>query len=168
MFASKKQKTMSCIVFGIYAVLLVWLVLFKFAVGLSEFPSMRSINWIPFHYDTETNTHLSEVLYNIAVFVPLGVGVQMFFGHWSVAKKCLPIFATSLLLEAVQFAFAIGASDITDLIGNTLGGLIGIGLCFVMKKVMPKKHISVINTVGFVIEIAAVGLLVLLLAANSK
>ena len=108
------------------------------------------------------------MLYNIAVFVPLGVGVQMFFGHWSVAKKCLPIFATSLLLEAVQFAFAIGASDITDLIGNTLGGLIGIGLCFVMKKVMPKKHISVINTVGFVIEIAAVGLLVLLLAANSK
>lgn len=37
-------------------------------------------------------------------------------------------FSVTLLYEVVQYIFAIGASDITDLLGNTLGGVIGIAL----------------------------------------
>ena len=40
-------------------------------------------------------------------------------------KQFAPIICTSLLFEAVQFIFAIGASDITDIITNSLGGIIG-------------------------------------------
>ena len=166
MFQSAKQKRVSCIVFGIYLFLLVWLVLFKFATSLSELPSIRGINLIPFYYDQETGTHLKEVLYNIIVFIPLGVYVQIFKEDWKLIKKCRAAFLISFLFEAVQFIFAIGASDITDMIGNILGAIAGIFFCMMMKKIAPGKYISTINVLGMFIEIMAIGLLVLLLAVN--
>ena len=167
MFQSTKQKRVSYIVFSVYFILLIWLVLFKFATSLSALPSMRSINLIPFYYIQETNTHLKEILYNIIVFVPLGVYVQIFKEDWKIAAKCLAVFGISFLFEAVQFIFAIGASDVTDLIGNTIGGIVGILFSIIMKKIAPKKFISIINVSGLLIEIAVVGLMLLLLWANS-
>ena len=166
MFQSTKQKRLSCIVFGIYFFLLVWLVLFKFATSLSKLPSIRGINLIPFYYDQETSAHVKEVLYNIIVFVPLGVYVQIFKEDWKIAKKCMVAFLNSFLFEVVQFIFAIGASDITDNIGNTIGGNVGIFVCIMMKKIAPKKYIFTINVLGMFIEIMAIGLLGLLLVAN--
>ena len=166
MFRSTKQKRAAYTVFGIYLVLLAWLVLFKFATSLSELPSIRGINVIPFYYDQETSVHLKEVLYNIIVFIPLGVYIQILKEDWKIEMKCMAVFLTSFLFEAVQFIFAIGASDITDIIGNTMGGIIGIFFCILMKKITPKKYISIINVLGMVIEIMALGLLVLLLAVN--
>ncbi len=166
MFQSTKQKRVSYIVFSVYFILLIWLVLFKFATSLSELPSMRSINLIPFYYNQETNTHLNEILYNIIVFVPLGVYVQLFKENWKIATKCLLVFGISFLFEVVQFIFAIGASDVTDLLGNTFGGIGGILFCIIMRKLAPKKFISMINVSGLLIEIAAIGLMLLLLVAN--
>ncbi len=166
MFQSAKQKRVSCIVFGIYFILLVWLVLFKFSISLSELPNIRGINFIPFYYDQETSAHWKEVLYNLIVFIPLGVYVQIFKEDGKTATKCLVAFLTSFLFEVVQFIFAIGASDITDIIGNTLGGIAGILFCVMMKNIAPNKYISIINILGMLIEITAVALLVLLLTAN--
>ena len=168
MFQSTKQKRLSYCVFGIYIVLLAWLVLFKFATSLSELPSIRGINFIPFYYDKETSVHLKEILYNVIVFVPLGVYVEIFKEEWKIATKCLVAFVTSLLFEAVQFIFAIGASDVTDIIGNTFGGIVGILFCIVMKKIAPKKFLSIINITGIFIETVAIGLMLLLLCANSS
>ena len=36
------------------------------------------------------------------------------------------MFAFSLAVEIIQFALAIGVTDITDIITNTLGGFIGL------------------------------------------
>lgn len=166
MFQSIKQKRVSCIVFAIYFMLLAWLILFKFSTSLSALPNMRSINFIPFYYGQETSAHLKEVLYNVIVFIPLGVYVQIFKEDWNTIKKCLVAFLTSFLFEVIQFIFAIGASDITDIIGNTLGGIVGIHFCTMMKKIAPNECISIINVFGILIEITAVALLVLLLAAN--
>ena len=54
-------------------------------------------------------------------------------------KKFIPIFLTSLFFETVQFVFAIGASDITDLLANTLGGVIGMGVFFILSKIFKAK-----------------------------
>lgn len=165
-FQSTKQKRISYIVFSVYLILLIWLVLFKFATNPSEIPSMRGINLIPFYYGKETSVHLKEVIYNIIVFVPLGVYVQIFRENWKKVMKCLVILLTSFLFEIVQFIFAIGASDVTDLIGNTIGGIVGILLCVILKKFTPKKFISIINVSGLLIELVAIGLMLLLLGAN--
>lgn len=166
-FQSKKQRIISCGVFGIYLVLLTWLVLFKFAVRFSDLPNIQGINLIPFYYDKETSMHLKEVVYNVIVFVPLGVYIQIFLKNRKAINKILTIFLIGFLFETVQFIFAIGASDITDLIGNTTGGFIGIHLCVAMQKIFPKKFISIINVCGLLIEIGAVGLRAILLVANS-
>lgn len=134
MFQSTKQKRVSYAVFSVYFILLIWLVLFKFATSLSALPSMRSINLIPFYYGQETNAHLKEVFYNIIVFVPLGVYLQIFKAEWKPATKYLVVIGVSFLFEVAQFIFAIGASDVTDLIGNTFGGIAGILFCITIKK----------------------------------
>ena len=166
MFQSTKQKRLFYIVFIVYFLLLIWLVLFKFATSRSELPDMRSINLIPFYYSQETNIHLKEILYNILVFIPLGVYLHIFKENWKIAEKCGVVFGISFLFEAVQFIFAIGVSDVTDMIGNTFGGICGILLCVIMRKFAPKKFISIINAAGAFIEIAAIGLMLLLLMAN--
>ena len=157
---------LSYIVFSVYFVLLIWLVLFKFATNSSEIPRMRSINLIPFYYTRATNIHLREVIYNVMVFVPLGVYIRIFKEDWGKITKCAAVLLTGFFFETVQFVFAIGASDVTDLIANTLGGIIGILFCIMLKKAAPKKYVSIINSLGLVIEIAAIGLILLLQMAN--
>ena len=166
MFQSTKQRRVAQIVFGVYLALLTWLVLFKFSTNLSQLPSVRSINWIPFYYDLETNTHRLEVFYNIIVFVPLGVYLHIFREKWKFTSKCLAVCCTSLLFELIQFVFAIGASDVTDLIGNSFGGLIGILFCMILCKLMPRKFVSLVNGLGAMIEIGLIGMLTLLLTVN--
>ncbi|MBE6574108.1 MAG: VanZ family protein [Ruminococcaceae bacterium] len=166
MFRSTKQKRISYIVFGVYSVLLIWLILFKLTINLSELPSIRGINLIPFHYDRETPLHSKELLYNIIVFVPFGIYIRILREHWKTSVKILTIFSASFILETAQFIFAIGASDITDIITNTLGGILGIYLCILMKKLTYKRYIEIFNTVGALTEIIIIGLMVLLFIMN--
>lgn len=60
----------------------------------------------------------------------------MLKSNWSFIKKIIPIFLTSLIVEILQYIFAVGATDITDLIGNTLGGVIGIGIFYLLIKLL--------------------------------
>ena len=63
---------------------------------------------------------------NIIAFIPFGVMLGVNFKQLLFKYKIAVIFAFSLAVEITQYVLAIGASDITDLIMNTLGGLIGI------------------------------------------
>lgn len=169
MFRSKFQRIFSNIVFVIYFALLIWLVLFKFSINISELGSIRSVNLVPFYYDTEIGFafHFKEVLYNVLIFIPLGLCIDIYKQDWSFGKKILPGLSVSLLFEILQFAFALGASDVTDIITNTAGGIIGIMLCMLLQKMFAKKYITVICVMGFIVEILAVLLLAILLIANS-
>lgn len=168
MFKSKLQRNLTCVVFAVYLALLAWLVLFKFAISPGDIVHMRAANLIPFYYDTEVNPllHLKETGYNVLVFVPLGVYACIFLPHCRLLQKALPAFFLSLLFEVIQYVFAIGATDITDLIANTAGGLAGIGLFYALRALFPKKYLAVVNGVGAAIEICAVMLLGIVIAAN--
>jgi glycopeptide antibiotics resistance protein len=134
-FNNEHQKILSIVVFAVYFVLLVWLVLFKFAVSLDDVPRLRGINLVPFYYDTENSVHLKEVVYNILVFVPLGVYLSAFMSKKTLVIRILPCFLLSLAFEVIQWIFAIGASDITDVIGNTFGGILGLILFWLLGKI---------------------------------
>ena len=169
MFQSKSQRIFSHIVFVIYFALLIWLVLFKFNINISVMDYVRSINIIPFYYDMEIGFafHFKEVLYNVLIFIPLGVCIDVYKPDWSFWRKIIPGLCISLLFEILQFAFALGASDITDIITNTTGGVIGIMLCMLLQKMFPRKYITVICVLGFIVEILAILFLAILLIANS-
>lgn len=168
MFKSKSQRLFSCIVFGIYFTLLIWLVLFKLNVPFWGFRHARTINLIPFWYDRGTGLllHLQEMFYNVLAFIPLGMYMNIYKPDRAFWKKVLPCFAVSFLFESLQFAFALGVSDVTDLITNTLGGVVGILLFALARKLFSEKSVTVINTLGLAAEGSAVSLLAVLLLVN--
>ena len=68
--------------------------------------------------------------------------------------------------EIVQDILAIGGNDITDLIGNTLGGIIGIGLFVVIEKILDKNTVKIINVLATIGTVFIVIFLSLLAIAN--
>lgn len=70
--------------------------------------------------------NFSEILYNCLFFIPFGLLLQVNFKNVGFLPKLASILVFSLTAEVMQFIFAIGATDITDLITNTLGGFLGL------------------------------------------
>lgn len=134
---SKQQLLTTCLLI-VYLLILTWIIIFKMQFSIQELDHLRSINLIPFHESVIVNNRieLSEIYDNILVFVPFGLYVSMLKNNWSFLKKVAPIASVSLLYEVLQFIFAVGASDITDFIGNTLGGIIGIAIYIVFRKLL--------------------------------
>lgn len=156
--------------FIIYMVLLVWIILFKLQFSISEIDKVRSINLIPFHYENEIgmNFHLKEILENAAIFMPLGIYLCMFRHEWNVKAKFVIILMISLLFEIVQYIMAVGRTDVTDLIANTCGGMVGIALYWLVVKVFHnRKQVNLIITIlAAIVTIVVVGLLTILLVLN--
>lgn len=106
--------------------LLMWLILFKFSVDFAAVFSQhtRSLNLMPFAEYSRSNW--SEVIYNFLVFIPLGLLLSANFPRDTFLQKLAFVFLFSLSAETIQYVFAIGATDITDLIANTGGGFLGL------------------------------------------
>lgn len=165
-YKNNKEKIITHIVFGVYILLLIWLVLFKFATSVEEIPCLRGINLVPFHYEQETAVHVREVLYNVLVFVPAGFYFSAMFAKKHIFLGTAATAGLSLLFEITQWVFSIGASDITDLITNTVGGFCGMLLFWIMGKITFKYRMKIINALGIVIEIFGGALLMILLISN--
>lgn len=165
-YKNKKEKTVTYIVFGVYMLLLIWLVLFKFATSIEEIPCLRGINLVPFHYDQENAVHIREIFYNVIVFIPAGFYLSAIFAKKHIFLGTAAAAALSLLFEMIQWVFSIGASDITDIITNTFGGFCGMLLFWIMGKIMFRYRMKIINILGIIIEVLGVALLLVLLMSN--
>ncbi|KHL04808.1 hypothetical protein LK10_03950 [Sinomonas humi] len=116
-------------VFAIYAAFLLKLLLFSRAPG-----SERSINLVPFatiaeyassHAPGTARVAFANVVGNILIFIPLGVYAS-WLRHRSAWTTMLTVASVSAAVEIIQGVFAVGASDIDDVILNCVGGLIGM------------------------------------------
>lgn len=164
---NKKEKYLTSVLFGIYFSILIWIILFKGNVTF-EFGYYRKINLIPFGGSLIVNGkfQLNEIIKNIIIFVPFGVYICILKPKWSFIKKSIPAFITSLVLEILQYILAIGATDITDLMGNTLGGIIGIGFYYLLAKLLKEKTNKFINILAFITTIIVIVFLALLIILN--
>lgn len=63
---------------------------------------------------------------------------------WSFLTKVILSFALSLSFESLQYLLAIGASDITDIITNTLGALIGLSFYALLIKIFSKTKVNIV------------------------
>ena len=124
----KKSYYIASILFLLYLVLLIWIILFKLQFSITALDRVREINLIPFYYKEEISFHATEVLENVLIFVPFGIYLCLVFQRSRLRSKLLFIAGMSMLLEVCQYVLAVGRSDITDLITNISGGLIGIFL----------------------------------------
>jgi glycopeptide antibiotics resistance protein len=118
------MRALSKTLFAAYLLILLWLVLFKFSYDpfavMRDFQT-RSLNLIPFAYSRN-----SEMIANLVAFIPFGVMLGVNFKHIEWRYKIAVILAFSVVVEIIQYSLAIGATDITDIIMNTLGGCIGL------------------------------------------
>jgi glycopeptide antibiotics resistance protein len=158
------------VLFLIYLALLVWIILFKSQFNINDLDTVRSINLIPFYYDKEIGTafHLKEVLENLLIFVPMGIYLQMLLPKCRFHGKLIIISGTSLLLEGAQYVLAIGRSDITDVLTNTAGGLLGLIVYLMVVRLIGNriKANRLFSILAGIVSVVVIGLLGFILFAN--
>ena len=158
------MKKTTHILFTIYLFLIIWIILFKLSVSIEQLPHFRSFNLIPFYYPNETTYQIKEVLENMIIFIPFGLYLKTL--NINSERTVFLGFLLSLSLELSQYIFCIGASDITDLITNTTGVLVGVGLYYLLKKIFKEKTNKIILVLASIITILFVSLSVMILVNN--
>jgi len=78
------------------------------------------------YFATNGRVDVAEVILNVLIFVPLGIYAGVLLREMKIRSKLLFFFLVSFSIEAVQYILRIGAFDITDLITNVFGGIIGL------------------------------------------
>ena len=116
---NKKKEYIFCFVFGAYIAAVLWTTLFSrigdgyrgFLLPFHSYAEILKGEWRP----------LLENIGNVVLFIPLGVALK-----WSGVRDMKKAgFLASLLIEVLQFTFALGTFECDDLIHNTLGAVIG-------------------------------------------
>ena len=81
-----------------------------------------------------------EILLNYVLFIPLGVLLYLCFGEKFGIRVVLAGFLLSVSVELIQLTFKIGVFEFDDMIGNTIGCLVGavIGKLVMKKKATPE------------------------------
>src|SRR5258706_14028502 len=145
------------VLFIIYLIALFWILLFKLGVRFS-YMGTRRVNLIPFSAPLILNgkSDVGEIILNVVIFVPLGIYAGVLFERWIFRKKVFLFFLISLMIEGLQFIFRVGAFDITDIITNTSGGIIGLMIFKAIEKVFnnsvkAQKFINIIAATGTVL-----------------
>lgn len=111
----------------------------------------KSYNLIPFATILEYATTIDarhngifdvNIWGNIVLFVPLGIYLMIYYKKNSPQKVIVTALLVSMLAEVLQFIFAIGSLDIDDVILNTLGAVVGVGI-YQMLKYLFKSRLKV-------------------------
>ena len=138
----KVMRIIAVILFFIYLSYLIYLTFFSRHYGRGFVNVYRSINLVPFktivQYATANynrNIIVTNLLGNILAFMPMGFLLPLI---WKKLSGFLHVLvsaaAVSILIEAFQYISGAGSADIDDVILNTVGGFLGYGLYYCLKK----------------------------------
>ena len=129
----KKEQRMTQILLLCYLILLTWIILFKLQLPTDGWIEYRSVNLIPFGASVVIDGAIDfrEIFNNVWIFLPFGLYLGVTY-------------------EVLQYVLAIGASDITDVITNTLGGAAGLLLFMGLFRLGKDKTHVVLNRVALV------------------
>lgn len=124
------------VMMGCYAFIMLDL-LFRFGLITSGREAVRSYNLVPFATIWEYASGSGGVTVaqsvrnlagNVAVFIPLGLCLQVLLRDKRAWVSVGIVLAVSVAVELLQLALGVGACDVDDVILNTLGGALGVGL----------------------------------------
>ena len=87
-------------------------------------------------YDLELR---EEVLLNILLYIPFGSLIHYAFPKLKWWTIVVSGFLMSGLTETIQLFFKLGLCEVDDLISNTLGTIIGVGLYCGYKRIVARK-----------------------------
>ena len=149
-------KVLSGVLFSLYLLTLLWLVLFKLSYDipaiLADYQT-RSVNLIPFV--TWGQTGGSETATNLITFIPFGLLLGMNFRSAAMWRLLLIVFGFSVVVETLQFVLAIGTTDITDVVTNTVGGLVGLVVYRLASRIISARILDgVVTVLGVILFVA--------------
>lgn len=139
-------------VMGFYLLLLL-LLLF----GKRELGTFRSVNLIPFQEiggyliwgeDARRVFGLGNVVGNIVIFIPLGLYFSLLNRKGKLLYNTLLVLAVSVGAEVLQYVLQVGASDIDDVILNTLGGFLGVAVFWGLQALCKERVRTVVAWVA--------------------
>ena len=141
-----KRKDWTGGLFFIYLAFVIWVILLKFSTSPDALPHLRNINLIPYGDCLMINGNLNirELAENILIFVPFGI-----YGGMLARER------------------AGGASDITDVINNTLGAVIGVLLWKAFRKIAGEKSWLIVQILATVGTVGMLGVGVLICITNA-
>lgn len=163
-----------------YTVLIGYLFILLDTVFFSRFgASFRSTNFVPFdsiqYYMNVVDNGVRvkqvdmNIWANIVMFIPLGIYIMVLAKQKSILRNVGIIALCSLSIEVIQYIFALGSTDIDDLLLNTTGGFIGILIFQLLFKVFKdttkvKTSVAVLSSI---VGIPVILLSIILYVANS-
>jgi glycopeptide antibiotics resistance protein len=122
---SRIHRAVLSALFAVYLGLLTWTVLWKLGMPTLD-GGIRAVKLVPFvagdGYGVSTPP---EMLANLALFVPFGVYLGLLAPRWGWWRVAGVAAALSIAFETLQFVLAVGSSDVTDVILNTAGAVVG-------------------------------------------
>ena len=147
---TKLAKILTSIMFALYLITLAYIIIFKANIHLltsGGVPEFRNISFALYFNGKET-------LLNIAAFMPAGLFLMLLSASNKFKGKAIICFLISILFEVTQYLLMVGTSDLTDVITNTLGGILGI-LCYhIIQRVLKTKTKLILNWLCIPVTIA--------------
>lgn len=124
-------KIISIVMFILYMSFLIYLTFFDHTYGRDIF--QRRLIIVPFKTIIKFLTSsynwkivMINIAGNIAAFVPMGFLLPLAFDRLkSFSIVLIVVFLATLSIEVFQYIFAVGTSDIDDIMLNVLGGILG-------------------------------------------
>jgi len=154
------------VLFIVYLVLLAWAVVWKLDVPYIGEAALlpRPIKLIPFVPSAEAGASAPlELLANVVLFVPFGVYLGLLAPTWPLWRWTGVLVGASFVLEATQHLLSTGSFDTTDIIVNTVGGLVGLWLLALVRRRLQARTAAVMTRVcliGTVVSLLATGIFV--------
>ena len=149
-----KLQKYSLITFGVYMLVLIWVISFKCNMEYPIFMSRLSMGsmslaeraeWSFCHFRFNgdgpfySKDAIEDMLVNIVLFLAVGMTLPMVFKRNETLLTILSGFGISLAFEISQFFNTIGGFAYIDLITNTIGTALGVLLLYLLRKVVDDR-----------------------------
>ena len=125
-------KELTMLIFGIYILCLFQVVTFQ------DDASWATNNFIPFkeimRYNITSRLFFKNVVGNMIMFLPFGFFVSYYLKSEKLTLPLFLILIASISIEVVQLLIG-RVFDVDDIILNILGGLLGYGIYFVLRRI---------------------------------
>ena len=95
----------------------------------------REVQWIPFDGTWERPWEYPLLVENVLLFVPFGILAPLTWTRIRSGKMVVAgAFVVSVIIEAAQYVFRCGKTEVDDVILNCLGAMIGYGVFVLGRK----------------------------------
>lgn len=163
---TRREHTPLVALFVVYLALLVWIILWKLEIPWVGKAALLPRPWklVPFVASGDAGAStVAEVAANIALFVPFGIYLGLLAPLWRWWQPTAIFVGSSVLLETVQHLLSTGSFDTTDVIDNTVGGVVGLALLAVARWQLRARAVTIVTRIcliGGVVAVLAVAVFI--------